>query len=151
VALGDETQMKQRRKIEEINKMDMRKYGGSRYLKVADLRDRPKQKRIAAVNEGQFGRPDLVFEDGTKFSVNVTNVEVLFESYGYQDQDWIGHLIELYVGKVRYEGNDVDAVLVRPVSLPEGHDAEKPAEPPKKKAPDKPPEVRNDFDDEIPF
>lgn len=129
--------------------MDMRKYGGSRFLKVKDLRDAPKQKRIAAVVEGEYDKANIVFEDGNRLSLNVTNTETLSDIYGFDSEAWIGHVIELYVGKIRYQGKDQDAVLVRAVSKPE-HYGEQPTEPEKKK-PDKPPGLRGEMDDEIPF
>ncbi len=129
--------------------MDMRKYNGSRFLKVEDLRDEPKQKRIAAIVEGEYDKANVIFEDGNRLSLDVTNTQKLSEIYGFDSEDWVGHVIELYVGSIRYQGKDQDAVLVRAVSKPE-HYGEQPAEPEKKK-PDKPPSIANDMDDEIPF
>src|SRR5262249_24421421 len=77
-------------------------------------------KTITSVDEGKYGKPVLTFDDGTKFSVNGTNVAVIIKSFGPDDSGWIGQRIELRAGTLRYNGEDNAAVLVRAlVSAPE--------------------------------
>jgi len=55
----------------------MRKYSGETYIKTVDVRGGPLRAKIAAVREGQYGRPDLVFETGEILSLNATNNKIL--------------------------------------------------------------------------
>jgi hypothetical protein len=99
--------------------MDMRQFKKPKFLKVEDIRDRPRQVRIAGCVMGKYGKPDLIFEDGDKLGLSATNADILSEAYSFESEEWVGHLIELYVGKGTYEGEDVDMVLVRPISKAE--------------------------------
>jgi hypothetical protein len=99
--------------------MDMRQFKKPRFLKVEDIRDRPRQDRIAGVVMGQFKKPDLIFESGDKLGLSATNSEILSSAYSFESEEWVGHLIELYVGKGQFEGDDVDMILVRPISKAE--------------------------------
>jgi hypothetical protein len=142
-------QAKQRRKE---TSMDMREFRKTRFLKVEDYR-KPRQERIAGVVPGKYSKPDLVLESGDRLGLSATNIETLSDSYSWESEQWPGHLIELYVGQGPYEGNMVDMVLIRPLSPAEG-DGQPANEPPAKKAPNKPPELKSSdagIDDEIPF
>jgi len=138
--------------------MDMRKYSGSSFFKVDDLKDRPPQQlRIADVNIGQYDRPVITFESGKKFSVNATNNETLADAYGWESDSWIGHVIELFVGDGKFQGNAIKVIKVRPISKPEHYGEDKQPEPVQRK-PDPPPASAGtrgsdgrDMDDEIPF
>jgi hypothetical protein len=140
VALGGDGPESAAPEEEDLKMLDMRQYRGGAYVKVDDVRDHPLQERIAAVSEGQFGRPEITFESGRKLSVNATNTERLIDAYGWRSDDWIGHLLELYLGSIKYKGEDQDAVLVRPISKPE-----RPVEEPMKRKPNLP------NDDDPPF
>jgi hypothetical protein len=49
----------------------------------------------------------VTFEDGTRVSLNGTNVSTLLDAFGsIEHEDWIGQRIELYAGTLRYNGND---------------------------------------------
>jgi hypothetical protein len=135
--------------------MDMTRFSGSTFLKVDDLRKASRKERIAVVNIGKYDKPDLVFESGKKFSLNATNVEMLINAYGSESDDWVGHVIELHLGQIKYKGDQQDAVLVRPISRSERE--AKQLEPVQRK-PDLPPASSGtrgsdgrDMDDEIPF
>jgi len=132
---------KQRRKGEV---MDMRQFKKPRFLKVDDIRDRPRQVRIAGVELGQYGKPDLFFENGDKLGLSATNNEILTEVYGWESENWLGHLIDLYVGKGKYDGEDVDMIVIKPISKREG--GETTAEPVRKKPTAK---AGVDFDDQV--
>ena len=70
--------------------MDMRKFAGSRFITVDDLRDGPREEVIISVEPGNYDRPVATFESGDKRSLNVTNVNTLIKAYGPNDKDWIG-------------------------------------------------------------
>jgi hypothetical protein len=96
--------------------MDMRKYAGEIYLKVDDVRAGPRRVTIAKVKDGNYDRPEAVFTDETILSLNVGNTRVLTKSYGADSNAWIGQEIELRLGKVPYQGKDLDSIVVHPVS-----------------------------------
>jgi hypothetical protein len=111
--------------------MDMRKYSGQHFFKVADVRGGPLRMRIAGVREGKFEKPDLIFTSGDVLSLNSTNNQAPMRAYGRDSDSWIEKEVELFLGEIEYQGKPQEAVLVRPVT---------PAE---KKA--------GDMDDEVPF
>ena len=90
--------------------MDMRQFKKPKFLKVDDIRDRPRQVRIAGCVMGKYSKPDLIFEDGDKLGLSATNADILSEAYSFESEEWVDHLIELHVGKGTYEGEDVDMV-----------------------------------------
>ena len=124
--------------------MDISKYLGSAFRNVADVKvNGPLRMVIVNVVEGKFDKPDLVFDDGTRLSLSVTNIRILARVYGTDGADWIGKEIELYVGETEYEGKPQESILVKPISPPI-----------KKRPPPKPKgesDKRGDLDDEIPF
>jgi hypothetical protein len=98
--------------------MDMRKFSGTIFLKVDDVRDGALLMQIAAVREGKYDKPDIVFETGEMLSLNATNTKTLVRAYGPNSEDWIGKEIELALGKVKYQGELQEAVIVKPISPP---------------------------------
>jgi hypothetical protein len=96
----------------------MRKFSGTTFLKVDDVRDGPLQLQIAVINEGQYDKPDVVFETGETLSLNATNTRTLVRAYGPNSDDWIGKEVELKLGQIKYQGSLKDAVIVEPVSPP---------------------------------
>jgi hypothetical protein len=127
-----------RERHEGEDKMDMRKFSGEHFIKVDDVRDGPIQGQIAAVRQGKYDKPDVVFESGDVLSLNATNTQTLIRAYGTDSEHWVGEQIEMFLGKIKYQGSDHEAVLVRPISPPLKPAAEK-----------KPPKA--DFDDKIPY
>ncbi len=122
--------------------MDMRKFAGSRFITVDDLRDGPREEVIISVEPGNYGRPVATFESGDKRSLNVKTVNTLIEAYGPNDKEWIGCVVGLAIGSANYNGEPIESVVVKPVSPP------KPlARTPVPKRPSKKP----DLDDDIPF
>src|SRR5512132_1351039 len=81
---------------------DMRKYASSTFIKVDDLEDGPEQKVIVEIAEGKDDKPVATFDDGTKLSLNGTNVNTLIRAYGPNEIDWLQKRIELYAGTLRY-------------------------------------------------
>jgi hypothetical protein len=98
--------------------MDMRRFCGESFIKIADIRSGPLQARIAVVKEGQYDRPNLVFETGEVLGLNATNNKILIRAYGPISEDWIGKDIELFLGQVEYQKKMQEAVIVRPISPP---------------------------------
>ena len=70
--------------------MDMSEFAGSRFIKLADVKDQPFRATIVAVQTGKWDRPDLLLSTGDKLSANATNCRVLLRAYGKDDSDWIG-------------------------------------------------------------
>ena len=98
--------------------MDMRKYSGSNFLKVDDVRAEPLREIVASVKIGKFDRPNMHFESGDCLSLNSTNTHTLIKAFGPNSDDWIGREIELHIGEIEFEGKPIDAILVRPISPP---------------------------------
>jgi hypothetical protein len=92
---------------------DMSRYATSTFIKVDDLTEGPEQKVITEIGEGKYEKPVATFNDGSKLSLNGTNVRTLIGAFGPNDEDWIGQRIDLYAGTVRFDGKDTDSVLVR--------------------------------------
>jgi hypothetical protein len=127
--------------------MDISKYLSTVFLKAGDLASSPRRVVIADVVDGKYDKPDVHFQDGTCLSLNVTNLKALAAAYGTQTADWAGLEIELYVGPVKFNGENQDSVLVRPVSPAIPFDQRTP--PPKPKL--RPGGAVTSMDDEIPF
>ncbi len=112
--------------------MDMKQFRKPRFLKVEDIRSSgPRQDRIVGVVMGQFKKPDLLLESGDKLGLSATNIDILSKAYGFESEEWAGHLIKLFIGKGIYEGEDVDMILVEPISKAEN--SEQASEPVRKK------------------
>jgi hypothetical protein len=145
------------------SKMDMRKFTTESFVKLADVRDGPLRQTIAAVKDGKFDKPNLVFESGEALSLNSTNNRILLRAYGPNSDDWAGKEIELYAGNVEFQGRPLDAVLVRTISPPLkpsertklepefGSDPGETSKPTKRKAPTKKSGGDADFSDEVPY
>jgi hypothetical protein len=128
--------------------VNLRKYGPTnRYIKLEDLHGKPPlQERIGLVKpeSGKFGeRLVVTFEpSGMKLSLNRTSTGNLLRDFGDDDSDWIGKLVEIFVGEVTTNNGTMDAVLVRAAEVPA--DAAIAAKAAKSKPSD-------DMDDTIPF
>ena len=119
--------------------MDLSQFLGTSFLKIADLKDGPIKVRIVEVQVGQYSRPDLTFDDGSKLSCNVTNARVLARHYGVTSEDWLDKEVELRVGEIDFKGAPQEAILVKPIS------------PPVTNKPPKPKKGSGGFDDDIPY
>ena len=81
--------------------MDMTQFAGSgRFLKVADLDGGSIQETIAAIGPGKYDKANATFESGAVLSLNVTNTRALIKAYGSNSTDWLGKVVELYIGKI---------------------------------------------------
>jgi hypothetical protein len=121
----------------------MRKYAGSTFIGVDNLRDGPREETIVSVTLGKYDKPVALFESGDQLTLNKTNTGTLVKSYGPNGQDWVGCIIELSVGPRKYNGDDIESVVVKPVTPPKPLAARTPL--PKR------PSKKPDLDDDIPF
>ncbi len=96
--------------------MNMSKFSGENFVKVNDVRDGSMEGKIAGVREGKYGKPDLILASGDVLSLNVTNNKTLIRAYGSNSDDWVGKEVELFLGKIPFNGVDNDAVLVKAIS-----------------------------------
>jgi hypothetical protein len=128
--------------------MDTRKFGAG-FIRPDDVRDGPRSEKILYVFEhDKFGCLVLEFESGDQFSLNQTNVRALYKAYGWESDDWIGHVVELSLGhykdwKSDPPGEEKETVTLRTISV----------QPPSAdngggKAPKS---LADDLNDEIPF
>jgi hypothetical protein len=143
VTLADGLQRNKRR--EEIEMANARKYAGSPFISLKDLKDKPPLlEKIAFVTEeigGKFGdRLVATFESGKRLSLNATSVGNLIDISQNFD-DWTGCDVKIYAGEVSFKAGKADAVLVEPINKP----APTAAPPPAGK------KSGGDMDDEIPF
>jgi hypothetical protein len=123
--------------------MNMKEYAGDMYLRVEDIRDSgPKRMKIDDVEEGQFDKPVLRLSDDTLLSINSTNAKTLIRAYGEESDDWLGKVVELYIGETQYRGAPKDSILVKPISPPIPISERRTPKPAENSAP---------IDDEIPF
>jgi len=95
--------------------MDMRKYTGSAFRKVDDVREGPIFVTIADIEDGRYDKPNLIFDDGSRLSVNATNAKTLVRAFGPQSEGWIGKKVKLVLGKVKYQGESQESVIVEPL------------------------------------
>jgi hypothetical protein len=99
--------------------MDIRKYMKNVFLKAEEVKaSGPIRLTITDVSEGQFGKPNLTFHDGTKLSLNATNNRALGRAYGMESDDWLAREVELYIGEIPYGGEPQEAIRVKPMSPP---------------------------------
>jgi hypothetical protein len=136
--------------------MDMRKYT-SGFIRPEDLHDGPRQERIINVYISEkHDCPVLEFESGDQLIVfsNSSNVRALARAYGFDSNDWLGHVVELSFGTyTNKDGEAKETVTLKPISLREGV-ASNVGETPKCVIPPAPSAKRtlgDDMDDEIPF
>ena len=95
---------------------DLKKYSGQRFIKPDDVREQPLRDTIVGVQEGKFGKLELLLAGGDIFSLNATNTTILRKAYGNDSDALVGKEIELVFGQLRYNGVDNDAVLVKPIT-----------------------------------
>jgi hypothetical protein len=99
-------------------KMDARKYFGVTFVTLKGLAEGPQQAVIDKVEEGKFGKLNLIFADSTAASLNATNSRALVRALGPDTDAWLGHTVELAVGELEYQGKMQPAILIAPISAP---------------------------------
>jgi hypothetical protein len=98
--------------------MDIRKFLGERFIKITDVREASLRMQMAAINEGKYEKPNVVFETGETLSLNATNARTLVRAYGPDSDSWIGKEIELALGMIEFQNRPQEAVVVKPISPP---------------------------------
>ena len=96
--------------------VSMRKYAGSPFIRLEDVKGRPIQATIVEISEGGYGKPVLLLDTGQQLSINATNCRTLIANFGEHDTDWIGKPIELFAGFTEFKGAQKESVLVKPLS-----------------------------------
>jgi hypothetical protein len=121
--------------------IDVKKYLGSRFIKLADVEDGPMTLRIAEVVEGKYDKLNLIFASGQQFSLNKTNTGRLANDLGMDVRKWVDADVKLFAGNVDTQDGKQPGVELE-VLMSEAKPAAKPtATKPK----------LGDMDDEIPF
>ena len=133
--------------------MDMRKYA-SGFVRPDDVRDGPLLETIINVYISEkFECPVLTFESGNEFTLfNYSdNARAMKKAYGWESEDWLGHVVELSLGTYidKKDNTEKETVVLTPKSSRDGTSNGGPqrTDPAKLPAPPR----KNDMDDEIPF
>jgi hypothetical protein len=88
----------------------------SKYLKAADLKGQRatvKMDRVESDTVGDDNKVILYFQGKEKGLVlNVTNKNMIVDTYGPETEDWIGQPIILYEAMVQYQSKMVPAIRV---------------------------------------
>jgi hypothetical protein len=112
--------------------MDVSKYLGQRFIKLAQLENRPIEGPIAGIAEGDYGL-NLTLENGVTISLNKTSVGNLADAWGAESEHWITKKVRVFAGDIPFQGGFKRGVVVVPLSPPN------------------PPADGKPFDDEIPW
>ena len=132
---------------------DMRKYT-SGFITPDDVRSGPIEARIVNVYISEKHEvPVLELESGDQFMAWPSNGRKLARAYGFQSEDWVGHLIRLELGTyVNKDGESKETVNLTPISSRDGNSNGGPqrADPDKLPAPVKR-GIEDDLDDAVPF
>ena len=134
--------------------MDMRKYAG--FIRPDDVRGGPLRETIARVGESEkFECPALVFESGSELTLfnYSTNLRAMLKAYGYESNDWIGHMVELSLGTYTdKDGVEKETVDLKPVSSRDGSgEGPQRVDPAKILLPPPKGSAADDMDNEVPF
>jgi hypothetical protein len=97
--------------------VDVSKYRGARYIKLADVEKNPIEDWIADVSEGEYGL-NLTFTNGATVTLNKTSVGNLADAWGEEADNWIAKRAKAYAGDIAYKGDFRRGVVVVPVSPP---------------------------------
>src|SRR5262245_2326217 len=98
--------------------MDSSKFSNSTRITVNSLGDDVRQETIVEAEVGQFKKLELVLRSGGRFSLNATNLKKMQKAYGKETDDWMGKEVKLVVGEVTFKGEQVESVVLTPVTPP---------------------------------
>lgn len=128
---------------------DMRKYT-SGLVRPEDLRDGPRQERIINVYISEkFDVPVLVFESGDEMLAFASSGRALAKAYGYESDDWRGHVVELSLGSYvdKKDGETKETIVLKAITPRDGSSNGGL----QRTDPAKLPKSKDDLDETIPF
>jgi hypothetical protein len=142
-------------KSKENEMVDMRKYTSGPIM-ADDVRDGPRIERIISVYISEkHDVPVLELESGDTFMAWPSNGRKLARAYGFNSDDWRGHVIQLELGSYvdKKTGETKETVDLTPISSRDGNAGDGPQriDPGKLPAPLKKHALKEDLDDSIPF
>jgi len=112
--------------LEEVTKentmVNVKKYATGLIL-PDDVRDGARQERIINVYiSDKFDVPVLVFESGDEFLCWPSNGRVLAKAYGFESEDWRGHVVELSLGSYvdKKDGQTKDTIILKTITSRDG-------------------------------
>jgi hypothetical protein len=135
---------------EEREMANMKKYTTGLIL-PDDVRNGARQERIINVYVSEkFDVPVLVFESGDEFLVWPSNGRVLARAYGFESEDWRGHVVELSLGSYvdKKDGETKDTVILKTISSRDGNGSNSG---PQRVDPANLPKLSDDLSDDVPF
>jgi hypothetical protein len=130
--------------------MDMRPFAAKTFLKTVAVSEGPLLLWIAEIKPGKYDKPDIHFESGEILSLNATNTAILVRAYGPDSNAYIRKQVELSLGKVPFQGELQDSIVIKPIS-PATDAAERTDLTAKIDTAEKTRTKNGDMDDEIPF
>ena len=98
--------------------VNLSKYIGKSFIKLADVADGPVERTIVAIEDGNYVKADLVLNSGERLSLNTTNMRTLFKAFGGEPADWPGKRIEIFEGMLPYKGGQQLGLRVRAINPP---------------------------------
>jgi hypothetical protein len=141
-------------KLQENEMVDMRKYTSGPIM-ADDVRDGPRIERIVSVYISEkHDVPVLELESGDTFMAWPSNARKLARAYGFNSDDWRGHVIQLELGHyTTKDGETRETVDLTPISSRDGSNNGGPqrADPAQLPAPLHKHADKDDMGDEIPF
>jgi hypothetical protein len=108
-------------RTEEEKDMDVRDYVGPSRIKYQDVVDAPRRETIVEVEKGSFDCLEIKFASGDLLSLNKTNARTLARAYGWESDNWVGKIVQLYAGETIFEKQTQQSVLVKPLSPADAH------------------------------
>lgn len=108
----------------------------------------PIRDTIADCKMGKYEKLNLHLQGGGILGLNQTNLRTLRNAWGPESENWVGKEIELSLGQTKWQGEDKDTVVLRPVSSPTAWNKQAVGQNPLTRAPAS---SAKDFDDSVPF
>jgi hypothetical protein len=138
-------------KQKETNMVDVRKYTTG-FIRPEDLHDGSRQERIINVYISEkHDVPVLEFESGDQLLAWASIGRVLARGYGFETDNWRGHVVELSLGHyTNKDGEEKETIVLKTITSRDGNAANggpQRTDPAKLPMPSR----KDDLDDEIPF
>jgi hypothetical protein len=131
--------------------VDVRKYTTG-FIRPEDLHDGSRQERIINVYISEkHDVPVLEFESGDQLLAWASIGRVLARAYGFETDDWRGHVVELSLGHyTNKDGEEKETIVLKTITSRDGNAANggpQRTDPAKLPMPSR----KDDLADEIPF